>query len=174
MSQLLGYGGQWIGRNVKYLKGLRRLHIPAIISTIGQPDRTGFAREGMHARAPPHAEAPVDVVVVACPQSRRTHTARSRRWRTSDDATIAMFSDWGTGLYGATVITKTIGALPRCDVALHLGDTYYSGNEDEIKDRLIGGWPKRTNTLNRALNGNHEMYSGGQEYFEALASFFKL
>ena len=93
--------------------------------------------------------------------------------RIPNDAKIALFSDWGTGLYGAPVITKTIGALPRCDVAVHLGDTYYSGDEDEIKDRLIGGWPKRANTLNRALNGNHEMYSGGQGYFEALASFFK-
>lgn len=93
--------------------------------------------------------------------------------RIPDDAKIAMFSDWGTGLYGAPVIAKTISALPRCDVSLHLGDTYYSGNEDEIKDRLIEGWPTRANTMNRALNGNHEMYSGGRGYFEALAAFFK-
>jgi len=90
-----------------------------------------------------------------------------------DDAKIAMFADWGTGLYGAPVIAKTISNLPRCDVALHLGDTYYSGNEDEIKGRLIGSWPNRANTLNRSLNGNHEMYSGGEGYFSALASFFK-
>jgi hypothetical protein len=24
-----------------------------------------------------------------------------------------------------------------------LGDTYYSGEDDEIRDRLIGNWPKR-------------------------------
>jgi predicted phosphodiesterase len=91
-----------------------------------------------------------------------------------DDAKIAIFSDWGTGLYGAPVIAQTIRNLPRCDVALHLGDTYYSGNEDEIKDRLTGNWPGRTGgtTLNRTLNGNHEMYSGGSGYFEALTSFF--
>jgi hypothetical protein len=90
----------------------------------------------------------------------------------ADDARIALFSDWGTGLYGAPVIANTIKTLPRCDVALHLGDTYYSGNDDEIRDRLMGDWPARTGTLKRALNGNHEMYSGGKGYFAALASFF--
>jgi calcineurin-like phosphoesterase family protein len=90
-----------------------------------------------------------------------------------DDARIAMFSDWGTGLYGAPIIRDTIKKLPRCDIVLHLGDTYYSGGDDEIKDRLIGDWPARPNAINRTLNGNHEMYSGGKGYFEALQSFFK-
>ena len=92
--------------------------------------------------------------------------------RMPDDARIALFSDWGTGLYGDPVIAKTIRGLPRCDVALHLGDTYYSGNDDEIQDRLTGDWPTRPGTVNRALNGNHEMYSGGGGYFSALRSFF--
>jgi hypothetical protein len=91
----------------------------------------------------------------------------------ADDAKIAVFGDWGTGLYGAPVITKTIERLPRCDVVLHLGDTYYSGAEDEITRRLVGDWPKRDGrTINRTLNGNHEMYSGGVGYFDALQSFF--
>jgi hypothetical protein len=89
-----------------------------------------------------------------------------------DDAKIAMFSDWGTGLYGAPIIRDTIKTLPRVDVALHLGDTYYSGGDDEIKARLVGDWPKRPGTINRTLNGNHEMYSGGKGYFDALQSFF--
>jgi hypothetical protein len=38
---------------------------------------------------------------------------------------------------------------------------------------LIGDWPTRAGTINRALNGNHEMYSGGRGYFEALTSFFR-
>ena len=90
-----------------------------------------------------------------------------------DNARIAVFADWGTGLYGAPAITKCIEGLDRCDVVLHLGDTYYSGENGEIRDRLIDAWPKRpAGTLNRALNGNHEMYSGGKGYFEALATFF--
>ena len=91
-----------------------------------------------------------------------------------DNACIALFADWGTGLYGAPAITQCIEGLDRCDVVLHLGDTYYSGEDDEVRDRLIGNWPKRPNgTLNRALNGNHEMYSGGKGYFQALSSFFQ-
>ncbi len=90
-----------------------------------------------------------------------------------DNARIALFADWGTGLYGAPAITKCIEGLDRCEVVLHLGDTYYSGENDEVRDRLIGDWPKRPNgTINRALNGNHEMYSGGTGYFEALTTFF--
>jgi hypothetical protein len=91
-----------------------------------------------------------------------------------DNARIAVFADWGTGLYGAPAITNCIQGLDRCDVVLHLGDTYYSGEDDEIRDRLVGEWPKRPNgTLNRALNGNHEMYSGGKGYFQALTTFFQ-
>jgi hypothetical protein len=91
-----------------------------------------------------------------------------------DDANLAIFGDWGTALYGAPAIAKSISAMNRCDVALHLGDTYYSGSEEEVRDRLIGDWPKRNDqTINRSLNGNHEMYSGGKGYFEALATFFK-
>jgi hypothetical protein len=90
-----------------------------------------------------------------------------------DKAQIALFSDWATGLYGAPAIAKSIAGLSRCDVALHLGDTYYSGAGDEIANRLVGDWPPRGgDTRNRSLNGNHEMYSGGQGYFAALNSFF--
>lgn len=91
-----------------------------------------------------------------------------------DNARVALFADWGTDLYGAPAIAKCIEGLDRCDIVLHLGDTYYSGENDEIRDRLIGNWPNRpAGTINRSLNGNHEMYSGGKAYFEALSSFFQ-
>jgi hypothetical protein len=90
-----------------------------------------------------------------------------------DDARIAVFGDWGTGLYGAPAIAQSIVGLDRCDVVLHVGDTYYSGEDTEVHDRLVGDWPKRpAPTVNRSLNGNHEMYSGGKGYFQALADFF--
>lgn len=92
----------------------------------------------------------------------------------ADDARIAVFADWGTGLYGAPAISQTIAGLDRCDVVLHLGDTYYSGAESEVQARLVGNWPKRPDgTLNRSLNGNHEMYSGGAGYFQAVRGFFE-
>lgn len=91
-----------------------------------------------------------------------------------DDAHIAVFGDWGTGLYGAPVIASTIAGLDRCDVVLHVGDTYYSGETNEVQTRLVSDWPKRpAGTLKRSLNGNHEMYSGGGGYFQALRDFFQ-
>jgi len=91
-----------------------------------------------------------------------------------DDARIAVFGDWGTGLYGAPAIASTIASLDRCDVVLHLGDTYYSGETNEVHSRLVADWPKRSaGTLKRSLNGNHEMYSGGSGYFQALRDFFQ-
>jgi hypothetical protein len=92
----------------------------------------------------------------------------------AEDARIAVIADWATGLYGAPAISKSIVALDRCDLVLHLGDTYYSGADDEVGERLVGDWPVRGGgTVNRSLNGNHEMYSGGQGYFKALGTFFK-
>lgn len=90
-----------------------------------------------------------------------------------DDVKIAVFGDWGTGLYGAPAIAKTIAGLDRCDIVLHVGDTYYSGEDNEVHARLVGDWPQRPGgTINRSLNGNHEMYSGGKGYFQALGDFF--
>jgi hypothetical protein len=87
----------------------------------------------------------------------------------ADDATIAIFADWGTGLYGAPAIANQISKMPRCDVALHLGDTYYAGRDREITNLLVEAWPKvQPKTVSRTLNGNHEMYSGGIGYFAAL------
>jgi hypothetical protein len=85
----------------------------------------------------------------------------------ANDLRIALFSDWGTGMYGAPHIKSAIeldkGGF---DYVIHLGDTYYTGEEDEIERSLIRGWPRVGGAVNRALNGNHEMYSGGHAYFK--------
>ena len=88
----------------------------------------------------------------------------------ADDTVIAVFADWGTGLYGAPPISNQIAKMGRCDVVLHLGDTYYAGRPNEIAGRLLQDWPKQSKALNLALNGNHEMYSGGVGYFKALGA----
>jgi predicted phosphodiesterase len=91
-----------------------------------------------------------------------------------DELRIALVSDWGTGLYGAPEISKNIAA--QCgdfDFVLHLGDVYYAGAEKEIQQRFLDAWPKCTNVVNRALNGNHEMYSGGFAYFNDTFREFK-
>jgi len=85
-----------------------------------------------------------------------------------DDATIAVFGDWGTGLYGAPVIAETIRTKITAGFVMHLGDVYYSGTKDEYASRFSQFWPTRAGALNRALNGNHEMYCGGRPYFDVL------
>jgi Calcineurin-like phosphoesterase len=78
-----------------------------------------------------------------------------------------VLGDWGTGLYGAPAIAKSV----RDDrdpfaMLMHLGDVYYSGTSNEIKERFLEMWPSRRDAVNRALNSNHEMYSGGDSYFD--------
>lgn len=84
---------------------------------------------------------------------------------------LAIFGDWGTGLYGAPVCAGSIEKNGKYDVVLHLGDVYYSGTKKEIAERFVEIWPKVPGALNRGLNGNHEMYTGGRAYFDAIAGW---
>ncbi len=88
-------------------------------------------------------------------------------------ARIAVFGDWATGLYGAPVVSRSIVQDPAGHhVVLHLGDTYYSGDEDEIDEGLVTPWPRVAAAIHRTLNGNHEMYTGGESYFNAIGREF--
>ncbi|MEZ5351922.1 MAG: metallophosphoesterase [Bryobacteraceae bacterium] len=97
-------------------------------------------------------------------------------------ARLALFADWATGMYGAPVIQQSIQNDARgFQLVMHLGDTYYSGDDDEIAERLLDFFPRPAGALTRTLNGNHEMYTGGKAYFrKALpalgqsASYFAL
>ena len=84
---------------------------------------------------------------------------------------LALFGDWATGLYGAPHCARSIATDGNYQVVLHLGDTYYSGTGHEISDRLVKFWPQVRGALNRSLNGNHEMYTGGRAYFDAIQQF---
>ncbi len=85
----------------------------------------------------------------------------------------AIFGDWGTGLYGAPVIGRSIAGDPApVDLVLHLGDTYYSGTGGEFEKRFDPHWPERPGALHRSLNANHEMYSGGRAYRKTVRSKF--
>jgi hypothetical protein len=86
-------------------------------------------------------------------------------------ARVAVFGDWATGLYGAPEVAGSIAKEPY-RLVLHLGDTYYSGDDDEVADRLMRVWPRSPHAIHRALNGNHEMYTGGNAYMEAVEREF--
>ena len=87
---------------------------------------------------------------------------------------VGVLGDFGTGLYGAPVCSQSIVGnwnTSPYQLMLHLGDIYYSATSDEMIDRLQQFWPA-TPAINRALNGNHEMYTGGISYFGAVLRDF--
>jgi hypothetical protein len=90
-----------------------------------------------------------------------------------NDYSVGILGDWGSGLYGAPVCAKSIAEGPdRYGLMLHLGDVYYAATHDEVEDRFLRFWPRLPGALNRALNGNHEMYTGGHSYFEDILPGF--
>jgi hypothetical protein len=90
----------------------------------------------------------------------------------ADTGRIAAVGDWGTNLYGAPVSAASISKAGSYELLLHLGDIYYSGTDTETKDRFLGVWPTGAGKVSRALNGNHEMYSGGYAYFDDVLPTF--
>ncbi|HEV2378235.1 MAG TPA: metallophosphoesterase [Terriglobia bacterium] len=102
------------------------------------------------------------------------------RYDMPPNASVALFGDWATGEPPALSIKATIERQSP-DYTIHLGDTYYAGFEDEIRHNLVACWPGKVQPRKSfTLNGNHEMYSGGNAYFNALplfgqsASYFNL
>jgi hypothetical protein len=99
-------------------------------------------------------------------------------WQTPDapetlpaNVRLALFGDWGTGLYGAPICARSIEADGQYDVVMHLGDVYYSGTGKEMENRFLALWPKVPAARSRTLNANHEMYTGGRAYLDAFRTF---
>jgi hypothetical protein len=89
-------------------------------------------------------------------------------------ARLVLFSDWGTGMADAAgkVVQQARAYVDDADRevhVVHLGDTYYSGTEFEARRHILDLWPVSAQQSGRvgswALNGNHDMYSGGHGYF---------
>jgi hypothetical protein len=83
-----------------------------------------------------------------------------------DSVTVALAADWGTGTRPAYKVAKLIGDRETA-VTIHMGDVYFSGTPQEYRDWFLGteDWP-RGSQHTFAMNANHEMYSGGEGYFE--------
>jgi Calcineurin-like phosphoesterase len=94
------------------------------------------------------------------------------------DARLVVVGDWGSGLTWAQAVgremAKHVAAAKdegREVHVLHLGDVYYSGWKEEYRSRFLPYWPVRSadeDVASWALNGNHDMYSGGHGYFGYL------
>lgn len=97
----------------------------------------------------------------------------------ADDARVILVGDWGTGIPRARGVADEIRkqldvpkAVKRQRHVIHLGDIYYAGWPFEVEDRFLRYWPVEANEAETigswSLNGNHDMYSGGEGYFETL------
>jgi hypothetical protein len=89
-----------------------------------------------------------------------------------DDARIALIGDWGTGTEAAVALLKQVKAQ-NPNVLIHMGDIYYSGTEDECRqnfEAIVNTVFDRANVFLPVFNlaGNHDMYSGGQGYYDLL------
>jgi hypothetical protein len=94
---------------------------------------------------------------------------------------MVLLADWG----GDNDAAKKIAAVvlkQTPDFIIHLGDIYYGGTKFEC-DRFLDMWPMRVdmqdpNSALRpegsfALSGNHEMYSGGEYFFNTVLPAFE-
>lgn len=94
--------------------------------------------------------------------------------RLADDVKIVLVGDWATGLPQAANVAHQIEVLLQAGSVethlIHLGDTYYSGLPEEYENRFLPLWPRtpRRDVRSWALNGNHDMYSGGHGFFRTL------
>jgi len=96
----------------------------------------------------------------------------------AENARVVVVGDWGTGLAGAKAVGEQMAAWVQEAKAenrevhvLHLGDVYYSGWKEEYEARFMPYWPVHSaaeGVPSWALNGNHDMYSGGHGYFGYL------
>jgi 3',5'-cyclic AMP phosphodiesterase CpdA len=99
-----------------------------------------------------------------------------------DTARVALVGDWGTGQDPAIKILAQI-ARKNPDVVIHMGDIYYSATQFEVDSYFYQIWSDAldlTKIATYSLSGNHDMFSGGQPYYNLLdklgqpASYFAL
>jgi hypothetical protein len=92
---------------------------------------------------------------------------------------IALAGDWGTGTDVAQQVADNMIGSANPELTIHLGDIYYVGLGDEVQENCWGlntgdykgvFWRKGSKG-SFALNGNHEMYSGGNGYFESFIPY---
>jgi predicted phosphodiesterase len=88
------------------------------------------------------------------------------------DARIGLVADWATGQEEALEVLRQI---KRHDphVVAHLGDIYYAGTAEEVENYFYKPWqdilrPTESGITSIALPGNHDLYAGGEPYYDLL------
>jgi predicted phosphodiesterase len=100
------------------------------------------------------------------------------------DASIGLIADWATGQPEALEVLRQVKEQ-NPQVVVHLGDIYYAGTETEVENFFYRPWmdilkPGTSQITSLVLAGNHDLYSGGQPFYNLLdklqqpASYFCL
>jgi hypothetical protein len=88
---------------------------------------------------------------------------------------ISIAGDWGTGTDEARIVAAAMEKSDP-DFTIHLGDVYYVGDANEVRENFLGEktspyapvkWPMGAKG-SFALNGNHEMYADGDGYWRMV------
>ena len=94
-----------------------------------------------------------------------------------DPCSIVLVADWGAHNTAAKLVAAQIRSV-NPDICIHLGDIYYAGQTNEAES-FLQLWPLADAATHRitahssfALNGNHEMFSGGRAYFGRVLTAF--
>ncbi len=90
-------------------------------------------------------------------------------------ARVYLIGDWATGVERARQIARmvedAINNGPAIETHIvHLGDTYFAGWPKECRENFLDHWPNpaAAGVRHWTLNGNHDMYCGGDGYFQVL------
>jgi hypothetical protein len=130
------------------------------------PERFGSADPGW-------IECVVDLIATALGGKANfiTHNdIRDFMFQMPEACSVALVGDWGADNDSAIHVRDQIVAQ-KPNYVIHLGDIYYAGQDNEAKT-FQDHWPRANQVRSFALNGNHEMYSGGHAYFERVLPGF--
>ena len=95
-----------------------------------------------------------------------THGKGTGIYPIDDRVKIGAAGDWGTGTDEARIVAAAMKKSDP-DFTIHLGDVYYVGDSNEVRENFLGEktspytpvkWPMGAKG-SFALNGNHEMYA---------------
>jgi hypothetical protein len=104
-----------------------------------------------------------------------THGKGTGIYPIDDRVTISIAGDWGTGTDEARIVAAAMKQSDP-DFTVHLGDVYYVGDRNEVRENFLGEktspyapvtWPMGAKG-SFALNGNHEMYADGNGYWRMV------
>jgi Calcineurin-like phosphoesterase len=129
-----------------------------------------------------------DVRWAACLAAMGIRRLRGRRkfneqpappFKIGNKARLVLVGDWGSGLPRAQKVGDYMreefqksGGENRDLHVIHLGDVYYSGWKREYEKHFLPYWPVKPGEENKitswSTNANHDMYSGGEGYYDFL------